>query len=46
LQGDGRDRKQRDLKDDILPDGILNETIARVTDIFGDELDSIMVEVA
>ena len=39
------------LKDDILPGGILpsailNETIARVTDILGDELDGIMVEVA
>jgi hypothetical protein len=34
------------LKDDILPGGILNETIARVTDILGDELDGIMVEIA
>ena len=38
-------------KDDILPGGILpsailNETIARVTDILGDELDGSMVEVA
>jgi hypothetical protein len=28
----------------ILPDGILNQTIAGVTDILGDELDGITVE--
>jgi hypothetical protein len=34
------------LKDDIFPGGILNETIARVTDILGDELNAFLDRLA
>jgi uncharacterized protein (DUF4213/DUF364 family) len=37
-------KRSRDLQSTILPDGILTETIAGVTDILGAELDEIAVE--